>query len=213
MNNKILSFSCIALLSSLSTLATAASLGIPYVGVQAGFGGMDTPTINATGTTTEKYNGVALGVDGGYLFSVSHHFKVGPELGFKGYADNTYKSPTTPYFPGVTRVTYSGNYFDVLVNAQYNLNAKWNLIGKVGGAIVQQLETDTGTTYGKKESNAILPEIVLGVGYNITPQMNINASYNGVIGTKIPKESVGGITNTSVASVNTYMLGFTYSFV
>lgn len=206
MKCKLVSISCIALLSAFSTFTSVAQPGSPYLGVQAGYGGIQMPTISEGGMKTERYNGVALGVDGGYLFNINQKFKVGPEVGYKSYGDNTYKLSTISY-------TYCGHYFDILANAHYYFNANWHLIGKIGAAVVKQVETDDlGSSKGIKENIALLPEVVLGVGYNFNAQMGINISYNAVIGSSIPAESVGGLSNRKVASVNTAMLGFTYSF-
>lgn len=200
-----------------STMLSAAAApqklkGIPYVGAQVGYGGANTPELNITGMHTKIHDGVALGIEAGYLFNISHNFKLGPEFGYKSYPNNTYKSDI-PYQGDTLNVTYSGHYFDLLANAEYYFKANWSLFTKVGAAAVTQEETDDkGTRKGKKDNNAIFPQLVFGVGYHFTPQMSVNLSFDHVFGSTIPDESVGDVSSKKVASITTYMLGFTYSF-
>ena len=207
---------CLTLTTACSLLAapTKTTLsGIPYVGVQLGYGGAQTPTIDVPGMTTKRYDGAVYGVETGYLFNITSQFKFGPEFGFKGYPKNTYKSPDVGYNGDTLDLSYSGHYFDLLANAQYCINAHWSLMGKLGAAAASQEEMDDlGTSKVSKENNAILPEVVLAAGYNVTPQFGVSLSFDNVFGSTIANNTVGQSTNAHVASITTYMLGVTYSF-
>lgn len=214
MKTKLLIIATAAALMGASVYAAPAATttksitGAPYIGAQIGFGGMQTPKLDANDGVIYNVGGVAGGVYGGYLFNMSKQFKLGAELGYKTYANNTYGDSNT------AEAVYDGSYIDLLANAQYFFNDNFSLIGKAGLASVSQKETlsAVGLVTKSNSVSSVLPEVALGLGYKFNTNLGLNLTYNAVLGQSISEKDMGDLSNEKVVSVNTIMLGLNYSF-
>ncbi len=166
-----------------------------YVGIAAGYGGMLTyrpqnlpvaANNNTQYTAFTANNGVAYRAEMGYLWAKAHD-QYGLEIGYMGYPKNTYDiNYVTP------TLVYKGYTTDLLVVLKHNYNSGLNIFGKIGAAYVDQRlinpqannasAPDTSVN-GKsifRRNAKILPEVALGLGYNLTQHIGIDLSANYV---------------------------------
>jgi outer membrane immunogenic protein len=217
--------------SSAAALAPAGSAGtLPgaYVGVGAGWGGMNTPKLNqadknlvgARGTHSQDLRGFAARVYGGYLWALPQvqNLQLGAELGYNYYPKNKYSLSTVN---GTDSWNYKGYNIDLLGVAKYNFGTSgFNALGKIGPAYVHQKSTFTrglmvipANLGGSK--NQVKLEGALGVGYDINQNVDVNVIYAHVFGSKPGHVSDVGITRAGmnkVASVDTVLLTVAYHF-
>ncbi len=198
-----------------------------YIGGSLGYGGMYTPKFDnikdATNLIALKNNrgGFTYRVDAGYLFPVLPQFLVGPEVGYMDYANNktTYSFKDPDVYND--RYKYKGHTIDMLgVGKYYFAGTKFNMIGKVGAAIVSQkldFNQDGDEPYGpvSTKTTKVLPELAVGVGYDVTQMLGVDVTYSHVFG-KTPKtdniDSNPLQPGQKVASINTILAGITYKF-
>ncbi|WIH24962.1 outer membrane protein [Photobacterium damselae] len=172
----------------------------PYIGVNIGSGGMDTPELEGNQTSSYELRGLAGGIDAGYLWQ-TQQVEYGVELGFDTYAKNKYR------IGDAFRMDYKGYNLDLLGVAKYNFSSQWNVFGKAGLAYVnQKLTVDD---FGSKNKNEIKPKVALGFGYDFTPELGMNAEYSHVFAADANSLKSDG---TKVASVNMLTLGVQYRF-
>jgi outer membrane immunogenic protein len=192
-----------------------------YLGIAGGIGGMDTAKFSSSqkaqfSSYSEKLRkGVAARVYGGYLWNIQQveNLKLGAELGYNYYPNNEYKYTMSRI---ANKFTYKGYNVDLLGVAKYNFGETgFNVIGKAGGAYVYQKLSETASGISKNTSkHKILPEIALGIGYDITQNFDVNLMYAHIFGDK-PSIKLNAVNDSSmqrVASVNTLMLGVAYHF-
>ncbi len=189
-----------------------------YVGAAAGWGAIQSEKV--TGFSRDIGKGVAMRANIGYNFLAANNVLIGTEAGFTGYPSNHYSRS------GYIRdniVKISGNTVDLLATMQYYFTNKVNLIGKFGIAATHQRSQYTvyGATsgvaknYKSYKTTKVLPELAVGIGYNLTRAVNMNVTYNHVFG-KNPNISVSNDivapTDSNVGSINTVLLGASYNF-
>ncbi|TLS80400.1 outer membrane protein [Photobacterium damselae] len=172
----------------------------PYIGVNIGSGGMDTPELEGNQTSSYELRGLAGGIDAGYLWQ-TQQVEYGVELGFDTYAKNKYR------IGDAFHMDYKGYNLDLLGVAKYNFSSQWNVFGKAGLAYVnQKLTVDD---FGSKNKNEIKPKVSLGFGYDFTPELGMNAEFSHVFAADANSLKSDG---TKVASVNMLTLGMQYRF-
>ncbi|HIF9197685.1 TPA: outer membrane protein [Photobacterium damselae] len=186
-------------LSSLVCGSAMAKAG-PYIGVNIGSGGMDTPELEINQTSSYELRGLAGGIDAGYLWQ-TQQVEYGVELGFDTYAKNKYR------IGDAFHMDYKGYNLDLLGVAKYNFSSQWNVFGKAGLAYVnQKLTVDD---FGSKNKNEIKPKVALGFGYDFTSELGMNAEYSHVFAGDANSLKSDG---TKVASVDMLTLGVQYRF-
>lgn len=206
----------------LSAIALAASVSAAplktnnhaYVAAQLGYGSLNSGNESATarqqlGDFTKTTGGLAYRVSGGYLFGLSNKFDLGPEIGYLGYPESKYSNSTKSI-----DFKFTGYTIDILANAQYHFNDQFFGVGKAGLAYVtQELDiTHHTNSLEDKTKNKLLPEVSLGVGYTITPQMSLTATANYTFGGASPASGDSQSAIEEVANVSAYMVGFNYLF-
>jgi Outer membrane protein beta-barrel domain len=196
-----------------STMAMSAHAGTGfYAGVGAGIGGMDTQDFSSNNS---PYNSISLrsGVSGrlalGYLTGAGH-LNYGLELGATGYPKNTYKI-------GNFSETYTGYIADLLGVAKYNFSSSEDgffVVGKAGAAYVNQKFKGSigGSTVVSSSKSAIKPELAVGVGYNVSKNLAFDVTYNHLFAGKADPAGATLSSATKISSVNTLLVGLTYSF-
>jgi outer membrane autotransporter protein len=208
-----------------------------YVGLGAGYGGMDTPKISSemkSGADVTGYSediqGFVASAYGGYLWDCPkvQNLKYGLEVGYDYYPDNKYQlrhrilPPPEPdiNMPDINmRWRYEGYNVHLLGVLRYNVaQSQWNIFAKAGAAYASQKytfdDTQTSMHYSKKR-NSILPKVVAGVGYDFTPHIGVNVMGEYVFGHKPVtfdrvKPTEGGLSR--VAPIYKLLLGITYHF-
>jgi outer membrane immunogenic protein len=188
------------------------------VTVQAGIGGMQTWTskikdFSIFNGSTVEVGGLTYRLSGGYLFQVSHKLQVGPELGYMGYAQNTYKLQLVDTSYNFT--TYNGHTIDLLAKAVYYFNSRFAVFGKLGFAFVNQTTKILVDPRISKTRSATLPKASIGFGYNFTPQIGISTSYDTIFGgaSASQVDPFGNSDDlTKVANVSALMVGLNVSF-
>ncbi|BDR35925.1 transporter [Photobacterium damselae subsp. damselae] len=190
-------------LSSLVCGSAMAKAG-PYIGVNIGSGGMDTPDLKVDQTSSYELRGLAGGIDVGYLWQ-TQQVEYGVELGFDTYAKNKYR------IGDAFHMDYKGYNLDLLGVAKYNFSSQWNVFGKAGLAYVNQKLTADGLGLGLigKNKNEIKPKVALGFGYDFTAELGMNAEYSHVFAGDANSLKSDG---TKVASVDMLTLGVQYRF-
>ncbi|UKA11928.1 outer membrane protein [Photobacterium damselae] len=191
----------VGVLSSLVCGSAMAKAG-PYIGVNIGSGGMDTPELEINQTSSYELRGLAGGIDAGYLWQ-TQQLEYGVELGFDTYAKNKYRIGDSFY------MDYKGYNLDLLGVAKYNFSSQWNVFGKAGLAYVNQKLTVDGLGLSGKNKNEIKPKVSLGFGYDFTPELGMNAEFSHVFAADANSLKSDG---TKVASVNMLTLGMQYRF-
>ncbi|ALA24729.1 hypothetical protein AVI51_01470 [Piscirickettsia salmonis] len=205
-----------ALLISTSALATKSGA---YIGLNLGYGGMDTAQLTKNSFRNEvsssaSLRGFAGRINAGYLWSQSS-LNYGIELGYATYANNQYsalgKNGEKYNF------TYKGYNIDLLGIAQYNFSPNWNILAKAGVAYVSQ------TTSGSNEfshvfanKSKLLPEVALGLGYEFTNGIGLNLTASHIFGNQ---STFAGNNNQTiknnlnkVSPVDMVTVGVNYNF-
>jgi hypothetical protein len=191
---------------SLTAMTSYAALpsGNPYVGLQMGYGQIQTPSVNLNGLTT---GGFAYRIFGGYDMMVTDAFHIGPEIGYAGYPDNNYALNV----PGasISTTTYSSSYIDALMVGKYYFINGLNMVGKAGFALLNQQVS----LYGVSESEStITPEMGIGFGYDFNNMFGFNLTYNHVFGDNLKPTDVTSGNADKFAPVDTYLVAITYTF-
>lgn len=182
----------------------------PYVGLNAGWGGMDTAKITKTDTQSNKlHHGIAGRVSAGYLFGQDEHFNYGAEVGYTALPQNKYKIDGKDF-------KYDSHNIDLLAVAKYNINSNVDVFGKAGGAYVTQ-KTSGSYEKGLQESKSkLLPEVAVGAGYDFKNGLGLNVTYSHIFGSKpTVLDTSSGVTKANVnkvASVNMVTAGISYTF-
>ncbi len=148
-NHKKLSITLFSLLAVFSVSVFAG----PYVTGQAGVAGIgENNNLYKNIFSSEKNTHGATGRLGvGYLGNINDDVKLGLETGYQLYQEVGHKKENKS----------RRHSFDVLGVADYGLGEDVNLFAKAGAAVTH------GTT---------LPKGVIGVGYNVSKQVNLNLS-------------------------------------
>lgn len=198
----------------------------PYIGAQIGIGGMDTkklsqetkeefPTIHKE--DIHHWDPIVGRIFGGYLWS-QDALSYGAELGFAMYPDNTYKLEDNQSGPTKYNYKYEGYNIDLLGVVKYVVANNLNVFGKAGVAYAsQKFSLKTESSSMDKTEYEFLPEVAVGVGYDINQNVAIDLTYSHIFG-KSPKEYSDATDlpkdlYKDVASVDALMLGINYHIV
>ena len=152
-----------------------------------------------------KFDHFAAAAHMGYLFPVTQNFLLGAELGYNYLPENKYTfgaagvtAPKTDLVNGT--IKYSQYSIDLLGVAKYYVTDEFNIFGKAGIAYVNQKVTQSFTegnsgldvqdflktlpSISSSEAK-FLPKVAVGVGYNITQNVELTAQYSHTFGDKI----------------------------
>ncbi|KLV36953.1 outer membrane protein [Piscirickettsia salmonis] len=154
-----------ALLISASALAAKPGA---YIGLNLGYGGMDTPSVNfknkypGVHSYSHSSRGFAGRINAGYLWNQGS-LNYGVELGYATYANSKYSVTNKD---DTRTLKYSGTNIDLLGVIQYNFTPNWNIFAKAGLAYVTQKTSGSNAFKLEFESNnKVLSEVALGAGY------------------------------------------------
>ena len=191
-----------------------------YAGISVGAGALDMPsdlmnsTNDQTVTNQDRQNnwGFAGRVEVGYLLDMRSDLLVGAELGYNYLPQTKYNltltdTTVTPASAQDTTIKYTDYSFDVLGVAKYLLQDGFNVFGKAGFAIVQQAaKTTVDGVSSKNNLSKILPEMVVGTGYEINSNVEATLAYSHVFGDNISN------TTNDIPSSDTILFGVDYKF-
>ena len=188
----------------------------PYFGVQVGTGGADTLDGDKFDGIKRSNYGFAGRFYGGYVLSGAKEddFQYGVELGYSLYQKRNYTY--TRESGEKSEFAYKGDYIDLLGFFRYEALAKWNIIGKVGFAYINQKTEARGRDFNKgleKNSNELLPKAALGLAYDISDKCSIDLMLDYVFSKRPEALSIRSKDEKAinkVASINTVMLGVSY---
>uniref|UniRef100_UPI0039F7148C outer membrane protein n=1 Tax=Piscirickettsia salmonis TaxID=1238 RepID=UPI0039F7148C len=195
---------------AISTFALATNPGV-YIGLNLGYGGMDTPkltqdTFKSEVRSSASLRGFSGRVNAGYLWS-KNSINYGAELGYATYENNQYSAWNAK--GRRFNVIYSGYNIDLLGVIQYDFTPNWNILGKAGVAYVSQ-KTTGGFTRTNDNKNTILPEIALGAGYKFANGVGLNLTASHIFGSQ--PTALGKDNINKIASVDMITVGISYSF-
>ena len=188
----------------------SAAPALPYVELALNYGGLQTPDVDYRPSYSSSYNaahqvgGIGFGVTAGYLFNsyqfhLAPDWRVGVEADYNQFADNTYgygfRTVTTQY-------TYSSYTISALGVVHYQNDAGWLAFLKGGATRVIQTMKQR---YSTQSIANFVPQITLGTGFQVTELINLNVSYNYVMG-----ETHDVSQNTMTAPLS--YLAFTVNF-
>lgn len=202
--------------------------GGAYVGADLGYTDMVLPssivvTDPATNISfanqTNDFKHFTVGAHVGYLAQVSEYFLLGAEVGYQYLPNTRYTFDQTS--AGVTTngisVKYSDYLFNLLAVGKYYVNNQFNVFAKAGIAYVNQKITlsqaASPNLVSNPSSEKIKPQIAVGLGYNVTPNVEVTAQYSRVFGDTV--EAVSNLNNlkaTNIPSSNSYLVGANYYF-
>ena len=193
------------------------------INLQSGFGGIDTPATNTTDPVTGIHihdqhlqQGMSWRVSTSYLFTATPVFKWGPEFGYAQVPDNSYQLTGGE----VGTAKWSSVYFDFALAAHLVVVQNYSIICKVGLVdILQKTSLNIAGQNNITNQDAMMaPEFVLGLGYQFTPQINLNLTYNEMVANEIDP-TINAVTNIqdgqdlgNVAKLTTYLFGISYLF-
>lgn len=218
----ILSTSSFGLANSTLMDSTNFALG-PYLGFQAGIGGMDTKKLSKETKTAfpdehkQAIDNRAIGrISGGYSW-VQDFFQYGLEIGFMAYEDNTYRLNNEGC--AQHKYKYEGHTVDLLAVIQYYLANNFSAIGKVGPAYVTQKFEQEIAPKTSQSKHKLLPEVSIGISYGFNQNWSVDLTYSHIFG-KSPKEFADVSYDIdskdlykNVASVNALMIGVQYKAI
>ncbi|ODN42316.1 outer membrane protein [Piscirickettsia litoralis] len=179
------------------TAAAFAQTGV-YVEGQAGYTlqrKMNVPT--ATNKDRKKIGGrVAIG----YNYDINDMFGLGAELGYGYYGKTSYT------VPGVTGdATAKSTGFDLVVVPTWHINPQFDLFAKAG--LMREKLSGEDAAHGDNTATKVVAG--LGAGYNITPALQINMTYQHVFGNNMDN---GATSDSDVPSIDSVFAGVKYTF-
>lgn len=190
----------IGLLSS-TLLLSQTAFAAPYISAQAGVYGLgeNNPIKNIFDNEDDIDLGATGRLSAGYLWDINNCLKLGAEAGFTAYqqvelAENDFFS--------VKAKRWSG---DVLAVADFYATQNLDLFAKAGGAYVKQSYPINFLGFQDTVSDKkVVPKGVVGVGYNLNPDLNLNFSLNH----EFKKEN----SDTFIPGASSALVGLRYSF-
>lgn len=154
-------------------LLSSSAFANPYITGQAGaFGyGKNNPVKNIFDNDDDIRATARIG--GGYQWDMNNCLKLGAEAGFNGFQD--IKDRDYP----LAQAKLSRWSVDALAVADYLVTSDIDLFAKAGPAYVHQKASVNllGNEFSHTHS-AIVPKAVIGVGYNVADNVNVNLSLN-----------------------------------
>lgn len=150
------------------------------------------------GISLNGYSPVQSKQNWGGRFAAGRIYPFSEKLSFSGELGGGYYGTDTI---NILDAGWSGSFlidgYDALVGAIYNFN-QFDIFGNIGimaqnlrGNIIQDLATlipggvNTGTTHTKWNSTQILPEVKVGVIYNLNSKWAVSLSYMHVFGSNL----------------------------
>jgi opacity protein-like surface antigen len=162
-----------------------------YAAVEAGGARVFSPIQYMNGNTGQyRYWAFAWGLNIGYNYALDQHTSVGVEFGYNDNGDSYYQGNGSTGDTGNLDVQ-SVNW-DLLATTSYMWDNGFNVLAKAGVASVSQYAAVSGpivignTTVVSSNSptdSGYRPMLALGVGYQITPKINIYALTSYIFGT------------------------------
>lgn len=198
-------------LCALSTLCfseetSAPSLGY-YLGSEAGYGGLQTPTSADPGISIKRL-GIATRVELGHTAEF-HSFQWGPEIGYTSYKTNSYTDSSKGF-----NLLYEGYTLDLLETLRKNITNHWHIIGKAGAAYNAQKTILNTTSSASETEYKITPELVASIGYNFKPNFSVDLSEHWISGNAPSsiQKTQSLHTQAEVAPVRYWSIGVIYTF-
>ncbi|MBN1684908.1 MAG: outer membrane beta-barrel protein [Gammaproteobacteria bacterium] len=201
----------------------------PYVGIQAGIGGLDTKFPSDKKAALSSYServrkGAAARLFAGYLWG-NNRLQYGAEIGVARYPNNIYKimiiAPEEEEPIQVNlKLTYQDyDNIDLLGVVRYTFPFKMNLFAKAGAAYVTQKAKATGFVEEEKDKIEIpvtdsytehreLLKAAVGIGCNMIKNLEVHLTYSHIFGATL---KVGN--PDVVANVDALMAGATWYFL
>ena len=175
-------------------------------------------------------------IAGGYAVDITSKFSLGYDFGYAALSNpNTTYMDTQSDNDFANKYTWTANwtasYIDLLATTQYKLTQRFSLLGDVGIAEIMQkvnwqlmqtqfprvgpgpIENELGA--GSTMAHKLAPEIVLGLGYQISSYVDVNLTYNYIFADNIgfSESELSGITNShKVATISNTFLGVNFLF-
>ncbi|RNC78972.1 outer membrane beta-barrel protein [Piscirickettsia salmonis] len=173
-----------------ATAVAFAQTGV-YVEGQAGY--TLQRKLGLSGGTDKDRNKIGGRVAVGYNYDINDMFGLGAELGYGYYGKTSFK------VGGVDK-DYKSTGIDVVVVPTWHINSQFDVFAKAG-LMRQKLSGDAIGDTGTKVLAG------LGAGYNLTPALQVNLTYQHVFG-----EDMDNGTTQGVPSIDSVFAGVRYTF-
>lgn len=166
----------VSFLFSLLMISTPV-LSAPYVSAELGLTGYGNNNVWQNIFSSDAKNEKVLTgrIAGGYLWDVNSCVSLGLEAGIFGNQD--FKE-TVYYFSD--EFTYKRKGIDALAVADFSVTECFDVFAKAGAAYLKQTyafrDMSSGVYSYSFSSTPIVPKAVLGAGYNISDNVNLNLS-------------------------------------
>jgi opacity protein-like surface antigen len=190
----------------------------PFISLQGGYGRLLTGGLNlpyANTTVTRKNSGFAYNVALGYLYQISDHFLIGPEIGYITLPKSRHDASIMGGAVNV-RSQFSSHAIEGLLDLMFLLPYKLYTVGKLGAAYVKQ-ENVIDSTIEPTElvnENQTRLEAAFGLGYLINHNFRVNVTYYHIFGHESAAQQ--GSDNSGdipkIASADAFLLGISYVF-
>jgi outer membrane immunogenic protein len=176
--NKISVFLTAALLSQ-------AVFAGPYAAIEAGVNGYGNNNIYENFFETES-NGPVGRLSAGYLWDLNNRLGVGLETGFSKYFKDLKANGTDWWSDTSWNASYKRWDVDLFGVVDFHATEKFNIFAKAGAAYVNQkisgsIFTQDTTYHISDTDNIVSPKAVIGMGYDVTDNVNLNLSLNHTI--------------------------------
>ena len=202
MNNPLIKLFVVVI--SYCVFTSTGFAGSPYVSGQIGrFGSGDVDP----DTTID--HGMAARIAAGYTWDTTKRIKLGLETGLTGFQTTHVKTYFANDPINSFDVDLSRTNVDILGVFDLFVTKRFDLFAKLGWAYQTQKVSSrtsmvTDITPARDNGNGL--KLALGLGYNITPQVNLNLEVSGQSG------GDGPYLNDHVHGIGTTMLGLRYKF-
>lgn len=196
--NKLSLTLAIALLSS--TVYAA-----PYVSGEVGYFGYgnNNPFKNMFDNRHSDAIGATGRLSAGYLWDVADCIKLGVEAGFSGNQNVDLK------VDGTKIAKYKRFGVDALAVADYSVTPEFDVFAKAGATYVhQRITSDLDAVDFTGSSSHVVPKAVIGVGYNVSENVNLNMSLNHEFQKRSSHDSFGSFA----PGATSLLAGIKYNF-
>ncbi len=198
----------------------------------------------AANNQKNKFDNFAANAHIGYLFPVTQDFLLGAEFGYNYLPENKYTFDVVAPGSGLNpnpilangTIKYSQYSLDFLGVAKYYITDQLNVFGKAGISYVNQkvsqsFANDKALAAAfklpsvSKEKGKVLPKVAVGLGYNITTNIELTAQYSHTFGSKISQIKKGSslvtgknngeqllVNSSKIPSNNEVLVGVNYYF-
>lgn len=176
--NKISVFLTAALLSQ-------AVFAGPYAAIEGGVNGYGGNNIYDNFFESEGKGPVGR-LSAGYLWDLNDRFQIGLETGFSKYFKDLKANGTDWWNDTSWNARYKRWDVDLLGVVDFHATERFNLFAKAGAAYANQKTSASifmqNTTYTYSDTdNIVSPKAVIGMGYDVTDNVNLNLSLNHTI--------------------------------